>query len=287
MKKIINDILEKTYNNLILRRNTVPLFMSDPGTGKSTIIRKFANDKNVNYLKITLSQRMPNEVSGGVMPDLQSQIWETLDNGQLANLKDGDILHFDEVFNGTLKQTLDSFLNLIEDRILPSGKPLADIMIIASSNPQGLINITPQIKERFIRYDLKFNKLEFEELMKDKYGMPYNISSSLSNLIIKEKFECNWNYNSGRSIEKAILQIGYDVLSPYSDLLIPILSAYIKCPMDLEFLNIKKDDDVPYLTLLRYILKEMNELELKKLKSKKNVTENKKSNSRITTNMVM
>jgi AAA+ superfamily predicted ATPase len=61
----INEILTKTYNNLILRRKTVPLFMSDPGTGKSTIIRKFANDKNVNYLKITLSQRMPNEVSGG------------------------------------------------------------------------------------------------------------------------------------------------------------------------------------------------------------------------------
>lgn len=287
MKKIINDILEKTYGNLILRRNTVPLFMSDPGTGKSTIIRKFANDKNVNYLKITLSQRMPNEVSGGVMPDLQSQIWETLDNGQLANLKDGDVLHFDEVFNGTLKQTLDSFLNLIEDRILPSGKPLADIMIIASSNPQGLINITPQIKERFIRYDLIFNKTEFEEYMKDKYGMPYNISSQLSNLIIKEKFESNWNYNSGRSLEKAVLQIGYDLISPYTDILIPILTLPIKCPIELKTLDIKKGDEVSYLILLRYILKEINDLELKKLKTKTNVTKNKKSNIRTTTNMVM
>jgi hypothetical protein len=282
----INEILTKTYNNLILRRKTVPLFMSDPGTGKSTIIRKFANDKNVNYLKITLSQRMPNEVSGGVMPDLQNNIWRTLDNGQLANLKDGDILHFDEVFNGTLKQTLDSFLNLIEDRVLPSGKPLADVMIIASSNPQGLINITPQIKERFVRYDLYFNSSEFNNHMKDKYGMPFKISQELSNLIIKEKFESNWNYNSGRSLEKAMLQIGYDLISPYTDLLIPILTESINCPIDLKSLDIKKDDEIPYLTLLRFILKEMNDVEIKKLKDK-NDTENKKSNNRITTNMVM
>ena len=53
MKKIIDDVLEKTYSNLILRRNTVPLFMSDPGTGKSTIIRKFANDKNLGSIMIT------------------------------------------------------------------------------------------------------------------------------------------------------------------------------------------------------------------------------------------
>lgn len=282
----INEILTKTYNNLILRRKTVPLFMSDPGTGKSTIIRKFANDKNVNYLKITLSQRMPNEVSGGVMPDLQNNIWRTLDNGQLANLKDGDILHFDEVFNGTLKQTLDSFLNLIEDRVLPSGKPLADVMIIASSNPQGLINITPQIKERFVRYDLYFNSSEFNNHMKDKYGMPFKISQKLSNLIIKEKFESNWNYNSGRSLEKAMLQIGYDLISPHTDLLIPILTESINCPIDLKSLDIKKDDEIPYLTLLRFILKEMNDVEIKKLKDK-NDTENKKSNNRITTNMVM
>lgn len=267
MRKIINEVLEKTYNNYLLRRTTIPLFMSDPGTGKSTIIKEFAESKKAGFLKITLSQRMPNEVAGAVMPDLSTNSWRMLDNEQLSNLKDGDVLFLDEVFNGTLKQTLDSTLNFTEDRILPSGQKLADIMIVAASNPQGLINITPQIKQRFIRYDLYFNPEEFQERMKYKYGMPFNISKKLSNIIQKEKFESNdWNYNSARSIEKAVLQTGYNLINPYSELLIPILSENIKCPIDLKSLNINKGDDISYLILLNNILEDMNKLIVKKEK---------------------
>ena len=72
MRKEITDILEKTYNNLILRRTTVPLLLSNPGTGKSTIIKQFAESKGVKMVKITLSQRMPNEVVGMLMPDTKT-----------------------------------------------------------------------------------------------------------------------------------------------------------------------------------------------------------------------
>src|SRR3990167_1020847 len=99
MKKEILDILEKTYNNPILRQTTVPLFMSSPGTGKSTIIKQFAKDKGVKLVKITLSQRMPNEIISMMMPNSKTGKLEVYDSLEIASLSPGDILFFDEVFN--------------------------------------------------------------------------------------------------------------------------------------------------------------------------------------------
>ena len=259
MKDQILDILEKTYSNPILRNRTVPLFMSSPGYGKTTIIKNFAKEKKVKLLKITLSQRMPNEVVGMMMPNINTGKLEVFDSYELDSLNDGDILFIDEVFNGTLKQTLDAFLNLLEDRTLPSGKKMADVMILAASNPQGLINITPQIKERFIRYDLNFNLTEYQDYLKYNYGMPLSISGNICKLILKEKFEDNWNYASPRSIEKAINQIGCELISPYDDILLPYLKETIICPTDIESINIKKDDEIEYLKLLKLIIKSKND----------------------------
>lgn len=260
MIKEILDILEKTYNNDFLRRRTVPLFMSDPGLGKTSTTKRFAKEKGVKLLKLTLSQRMPNEVVGMMMPNIKTGKLEVFDSYELSSLQDGDILFIDEVFNGTLKQTLDSFLNLLEDRTLPSGKKMANIMIVAASNPQGLINLTPQIKERFIKFDLKFNSLEFQDYLKMEYGMPYAVSFGLCTLIKKEKFEDSyWNFNSPRSMEKAINQIACGIESEYDSLIKPHLIIEIEAPIDLEVLHIKKGDTIPYFELLKLIIKQKND----------------------------
>jgi len=112
MKEFMLDVLEKTYSNPILRKTTVPLFMGNPGMAKTTTIKEFKESKGVNLLKITLSQRMPNEVVGMMMPNVHTGKLEVFDSYELESLKDGDILFIDEVFNGTLKQNLDAFLNL-------------------------------------------------------------------------------------------------------------------------------------------------------------------------------
>jgi len=273
MKEFMLDVLEKTYSNPILRKTTVPLFMGNPGMAKTTTIKEFKESKGVNLLKITLSQRMPNEVVGMMMPNVHTGKLEVFDSYELESLKDGDILFIDEVFNGTLKQTLDAFLNLLEDRTLPSGKKMANVMIVAASNPQGLINLTPQIKERFIRYDLKFCKEEYQTYLKFNYGMPESISSNLCILIQKEKFEDNWNYHSPRSIEKAINQIGCELESALDDVLLPYLKQEIQSPMDIESISIKKGDNVEYLSLLKLIVKS------------KNVTKNHIKKSRTATNL--
>lgn len=274
MEKQMLDVLNKTYDNLILRRTTIPLFMSNPGVGKSTIARQFAESKGVHFEKITLSQRMPNEVVGGVMPNSKTKTWEVYDSSELSKLKDGDILFFDEVFNGTLKQTLDAVLNLLEDRRLPSGKKLADVLIIAASNHQGLINLTPQIKERFIKYDLTFDKEEYQVLLKTKYGMPESISNNICTVIQKEKFEGSWDYITPRSVEKAINQIGCELETPYDNVLLPFLNEKIASPVDISFINIKKEEEVEYLNLLKLIIKHKND------------QENHKQASRITSNIL-
>lgn len=261
MIKEIKEILNKTYNNPILRKTTVPLLMSAPGMGKTTIVRDFAKEKGVNMLKVTLSQRMPHEVISMMMPNQKTGKLEVYDSLEISSLKSGDILFFDEVFNGTLKATLDSVLNFTEDRITPSGKHIEGIFIIAASNPQGLINLTPQIKERFIMYDLKFNAEEYQEYLKDKYGMPEVVSKNLSILIGKEKFESiTWNYITPRSLEKAINQIGCDLQSPYDDVLLPFLKHEIVLENSYADLNYKKGDKIEYLTVLKTIIKKRNEV---------------------------
>ncbi len=264
MQELMLDVLNKTYNNPILRRTTVPLFMSNPGIGKTNVTEKFIKDfieiKGNKMVTMVLPNLMPNECVGGVFPNQTTRVWEFFDSEKLASLNDGDCLFLDEVFNGTLKQTLDAMLNVLGQRRLGSGKQMADVMIVAASNPQGLINLTPQIKERFIKYDLKFNKEEYQEYLKDKYGIPESISNNLCILIGKEKFESNeWNFVTPRSVEKAINQIGCDLESPYDDLLLPILTAPVKATCDLPSINIKAGETFDYLPILKQLIKHKNE----------------------------
>lgn len=263
MRKQILDILEKTYNNPILRKTTVPLFMSSPGIGKTNITHDFVKDfvesKGRKMVTMVLPNLMPNEAVGGVYPNQEKKIWEFFDSEKLTSLNDLDVLFLDEVFNGTLKATLDAMLNVLGQRILGSGRKMADVMIVAASNPQGLINLTPQIKERFIRYDLKFNTEEFQEFMKMKYGMPESISRNLATLINKEKFEHEtWNYVTPRSIEKSINQIGCELESPYSDVILPYLKQTLVAPVNIASINKKKGEEVEYLDLLKLIIKNSN-----------------------------
>lgn len=260
MKQNMLDVLNKTYRNSILRETTVPLFMSNPGAGKSTIAKEFADSLGVTMLKTTLSQRMPNEVAGAVMPNAETKTWEVYDNAELLNLKDGDIWFIDEVFNGTMKQTLDALLNVLQDRCLPSGKKLAKIMIIAASNPQGLINLTPQIKQRFRRYDLKFNAEEYQTYLEEKYGMPFNISKHLCTLISKEDFQDPkvFNYKTPRSIEQSLQEIGCGIEAELADSLNFAVLPFLKEKVGPVSINNQPEAEVEYLEVLKYIVEFQN-----------------------------
>lgn len=263
MIKRMHKILESVHSNPVLRRNTVSLFLSNPGLGKTQVIREFAKNKGVRLHTMILSQLLPMEVSGILMPDAKSKKMIACDSEILLSLRDNDILFLDECLTA-LPQTLNAFLNLLTDRTLPSGEKLADIMIVSASNPQGIPNLSAAVKQRFVRVDLTFNADEFQTYFKDKFGMPEVVSKNLALLVQKEKFDsANFNYITPRSIEIALNMIGVECESPYDDVLLPFLKHEIVLENSYADLNYKKGDKIEYLTVLKTIIKKRNEVTVK------------------------
>jgi len=224
--KNIKKVLKNTYQNPEARRNSVPLFIGNPGLGKTVLIEAFAKEKGVNLVELITSQMSPFEISGIAMPDKDSKKMTYFNFDKLENLKDGDILFFDEVLNGN-PIVLNACLTILEQRRFISGKPLPDIMIIGAANPQGMSPLTPQIKERFIWHSVKFDQEMWVEYMKGKYFITPSIGRKLSGLIQTEKFIDN-NFYTPRSIDKAVNMIINDIPTPYEDVIRPILEEIIE-----------------------------------------------------------
>lgn len=173
----------------------------------------------------------------------------------LLEMKDGDILFFDELLNGN-PTTLNACLTLLEQRRMISGKKLPDIMIVAAANPQGMSPLTPQIKERFVWYDVKLNKEMMKKYLINKYQITNNMGDKFYNLVSKEGFD-GYNFFTPRSIDKAINMILNDAPTPYYDIINPILEEMIKNPLEEE---IKLSEDrilmpnemIKWIDLIKY-----------------------------------
>jgi hypothetical protein len=258
--KNIKNILEKVYSNEELRKTIVPLFIGNPGLGKTILIEEFAKEKGVQLVELITSQMSPFEISGIAMPDkdLKKMIYYNFD--KLENLKDGDILFFDELLNGN-PVVLNACLTILEQRKFISGKPLPNIMIVAAANPQGMSPLTPQIKERFVWYDVKFNSQMWVEYMQKKYFISDSIGRKLCNLISYETFTTN-NFHTPRSIDKAVNMIIHDVYTPYQKTILEILSELIENKLEGDVKlskdkKLKKNEMITWLDLIRLkLLKE-------------------------------
>lgn len=185
----------------------------------------------------------------------------------LLDMKDGDILFFDEVFNGN-PTVLNACLTILEEREMISGKKLPDIMIVAAANPQGMVPLTPQIKERFVWYKFEFPKKSWQDYMYNKYKMPKLVSEKLTLLVKNEEFKKESNYNSARSIDKAVGMIINNVYTPYEHELLPILNTLIKNELKddvklSEERTLAVGESIPWLEMIR-ITKEIVVPETKK-----------------------
>ena len=120
-----------------------------------------------------------------------------------------------------------------------------------------MIPLTPQIKERVVLYNIAFKGVDFSKYLIDKYYMPDSIATSLSSMVHKESFSDinKWNYNSARSVEKAINAIGRNVPHPNENYFNLLLATNIKLPIDLPEIDKVKGDKIPYIDLLTEILK--------------------------------
>lgn len=257
--KQMKQILEGVYSDLELRQIIVPLFMSNPGIGKTKIIEAFAKEKGVKLVEIITSQISPWEVSGMAMPDKTSKTMMFYDFDKIESLKDNDILFFDELLQGA-PQVLSACLTLIESRRTISGKQLPNIMIVAASNPQNQVPLPPAIKERFLYYDIKFDKSSWKEYM-SKYFITDEIFEQLCVLVQSELFNSSEkNFFTPRSIEKAMKMILRDVPTPYAIKLKPILETKIfnTTENDIPLGDIiwKKGESIGWLTLQKLMKNE-------------------------------
>jgi len=65
--KNIKEILEKVYNSKELRKSIVPLFIGNPGLGKTVFIEQFAKERGAKLVELITSQMSPFEISGIAM----------------------------------------------------------------------------------------------------------------------------------------------------------------------------------------------------------------------------
>lgn len=257
MKKI-KEILEKIYTNKELRQSIVPLFLSDPGMGKTTIIEGFFKEKGKKLLPFITSQRNPFEISGLAMPDKDIKRMSFWDFDSLLELEDGDGIFLDEFGNGN-PVVANACLTLLESRTMVSGKKLPNIMIVAASNPQGMMPLTPQIKERFVWFDCKFDKnMWINDYMIPQFNITSNIGDKLAALIKTEDFTGR-NFMTPRSISKAVNMLINDVPVPdeYLKNILPILSELIKNTLeDITLGNgesLKQGEMIKWIDLIKHL----------------------------------
>lgn len=144
--------------------------LSDPGLSKSSQVQQWAEEHGRRVFELIISQRMPSEISGMPMPNNKTSKMEIYDFDTLLEMKDGDILFFDEFTNGNI-QTLNACLTLIQERRMLSGKPLPSVMIVAAGNPQGSCDLLPQTKQRFIWTTVSFDPCSWVEYIWRKHGV--------------------------------------------------------------------------------------------------------------------
>lgn len=113
---------------------------------------------------------MPSEISGMAMPDKDTKRMQIYDFDYLLDMKDGDMLAFDEFTNGNI-MTLNACLTLIQERNMMSGHKLPSILIVAMGNHQGQCDLLPQTKQRFIWLDVKFDQETWSKWIKENLGI--------------------------------------------------------------------------------------------------------------------
>lgn len=149
----------KAYLNILdQHRDEMALaLMSDPGLSKTSQCKQWCEEHGRQYFEFITSQRMPSEISGMAMPDADTKRMKIYDFDYLLDMKDGDVLAFDEFTNGNI-MTLNACLTLIQERNMMSGRKLPSILIVAMGNPQGKCDMLPQTKQRFLWLDVKFDE---------------------------------------------------------------------------------------------------------------------------------
>lgn len=158
------------------RREIIPCLLGEPGIGKTQCVYQLGKELGVKVHMMNMNGKTPNEVVGMAMPDNEHGTMEVFDYGILSKAKDGDIVIIDEMLTSA-PSCLNAILTLAESRILPSGRRIADVMIVAAANPlTSPDRISLAVRDRFQFIEVKFNKSDWRRYINDRFGIMLNDS---------------------------------------------------------------------------------------------------------------
>ena len=226
--------------------------MSDPGLSKTSQCKQWCEEHGRQYFEFITSQRMPSEISGMAMPDSDTKRMKIYDFDYLLDMKDGDVLAFDEFTNGNI-MTLNACLTLIQERNMMSGKKLPSILIVAMGNPQGKCDMLPQTKQRFLWLNVKFdNETWCEWCEKELNVIP---TQKLLNVIHKtyngEFYPQDYNYLTARTVTNLLkLAKTVDKCNPIWDNMFGVSSGLVEELY--KSINNNPDSKMEDLELLKY-----------------------------------
>lgn len=188
------DVLDQHRDEIALA------LMSDPGLSKTSQCKQWCEEHGRQYFEFITSQRMPSEISGMAMPDKDTKRMQIYDFDYLLDMKDGDMLAFDEFTNGNI-MTLNACLTLIQERNMMSGRKLPSILIVAMGNHQGQCDLLPQTKQRFIWLDVKFDSQAWSKWIVENLGVtPTPVLLSRINDSYQSNFSpTKYNYLTART----------------------------------------------------------------------------------------
>lgn len=222
----------KNYLNILdQHRDEMALaLMSDPGLSKTSQCKQWCEEHGRQYFEFITSQRMPSEISGMAMPDSDTKRMKIYDFDYLLDMKDGDVLAFDEFTNGNI-MTLNACLTLIQERNMMSGRKLPSILIVAMGNSQGKCDMLPQTKQRFLWLNVKFDdKTWCEWCEKELNVVP---TQKLLNVIRKtyanEFYSQDYNYMTARTVTNLLkLAKTVDKFNPIWDNMFGVNSSLVE-----------------------------------------------------------
>lgn len=178
------EIYQETIANIFA--NTIPLFESSPGIGKSAIIHQVAKDLNLELIDVRLSSYLPEDLNG--LPIKRETSFEKNGKTIVKNIaefipysvfptedipipegKNGWLLFLDE-FNSMSKSVQAAVYKLLLDRMVGQQKLSKYVKIVAAGNTKtdrAIVNtLSTAIVSRVVKYAVSIDAAYTEEWIK-------------------------------------------------------------------------------------------------------------------------
>ena len=161
------------YIPIAMKANIVPFITGQPGAGKSSIVKRVAEEWNMHLIDLRLSQLLPYDLLGLISPNTEKSKASylplntfILEGDEIPNGKKGVILFLDE-FNSADKSTMAAAYKLILDRQVGQHKLHPNTRIICAGNrikDNAIVNrIGTAMQTRLVHIELDSNNKDFIE----------------------------------------------------------------------------------------------------------------------------